>query len=199
MNSDNPLYRFRAFLVARGWWSEAEEAALLKKNKSEVLKTFSRAEKLPKPKLGEMFNDVWAVQKGEEMPSVIVSDAAQNLSSHLAGRGANHGLERTKGRTGEVVEEIRRRLGAVEKGEEAVRRRGRGRDGLRWEGSMSQSEVVSYLEHAFGPGKDHIVRAAHKGDCASTWIEFEWCFSCFGLIHSCRVCGRSTTSRLTSR
>jgi 2-oxoisovalerate dehydrogenase E1 component alpha subunit len=42
-----------------------------------VLKTFSRAEKLPKPKLGEMFNDVWAVQKGEEMPSVIVSDAAQ--------------------------------------------------------------------------------------------------------------------------
>jgi 2-oxoisovalerate dehydrogenase E1 component alpha subunit len=76
-NSDNPLYRFRAFLVARGWWSEAEEAALLKKNKSEVLKTFSRAEKLPKPKLGEMFNDVWAVQKGEEMPSVIVSDAAQ--------------------------------------------------------------------------------------------------------------------------
>ncbi|RSH93428.1 hypothetical protein EHS25_007784 [Saitozyma podzolica] len=74
---DNPLYRFRAFLVARGWWSEAEEAALLKKNKSEVLKTFSRAEKLPKPKLGEMFNDVWAVQKGEEMPSVISEQRAE--------------------------------------------------------------------------------------------------------------------------
>lgn len=34
---------------------------------------FQRAEKLPKPKLGEMFTDVWAVKPGDEVPAVIVS------------------------------------------------------------------------------------------------------------------------------
>lgn len=37
---------------------------------------FARAEKLPKPKLGEMFTDVWAVKKGEQVPAVIVSDVS---------------------------------------------------------------------------------------------------------------------------
>jgi len=45
----------------------------LSKNKSDVLRAFGRAEKLPKPKLGEMFNDVWGVKEGEEVPGVIVS------------------------------------------------------------------------------------------------------------------------------
>lgn len=74
------------------------------------------------------------------------------MSSHnLAGRGADHGLERTESGTGEVVEEVWRRMGALEKGEEAVRGRGRGRDGLRWAGSMNQTEIVSYFEHASVP------------------------------------------------
>ena len=70
---DNPIHRFRAYLVSRGWWSEPEESALLSKTKADVLRAFARAEKLPKPKLGEMFNDVWAVKEGEEVPTVIVS------------------------------------------------------------------------------------------------------------------------------
>lgn len=74
LTPDNPLHRFRAYLVSRGWWSESEDAALTKKNKSDVMKAFTRAEKLPKPKLSEMFNDVWAVKAGEEVPEVIVSD-----------------------------------------------------------------------------------------------------------------------------
>jgi len=37
------------------------------------MKAFTRAEKLPKPKLSEMFNDVWAVQPGEKVPTIIVS------------------------------------------------------------------------------------------------------------------------------
>jgi len=74
---DNPLHRFRAFIVSQGWWSEAEDAALMKKNKSDVMKAFTRAEKLPKPKLTEMFNDVWAVKKGEEVPSVIMEQRAE--------------------------------------------------------------------------------------------------------------------------
>ncbi|RXK35327.1 2-oxoisovalerate dehydrogenase E1 component, alpha subunit [Tremella mesenterica] len=74
---DNPLQRFRAFLVNKEWWSEREENDLLKKNKADVLKAFARAEKLPKPKLGEMFNDVWAVAKGEEVPHVIIEQRAE--------------------------------------------------------------------------------------------------------------------------
>jgi len=73
LTSDNPIHRFRAFLVGKKWWSEPEEAALLAKHRESVLTAFRRAEKLPRPKLGEMFNDVWAVKKGEEAPRVIVS------------------------------------------------------------------------------------------------------------------------------
>lgn len=71
--TDNPIHRFRAFLVAKKWWSEPEETVLLAKHRESVLTAFRRAEKLPRPKLGEMFNDVWAVKKGEEAPRVIVS------------------------------------------------------------------------------------------------------------------------------
>ncbi|WVQ79282.1 hypothetical protein IAT38_001378 [Cryptococcus sp. DSM 104549] len=74
---DNPIHRFRAYLVSRQWWSEDEEKILLKKNKADVLKAFSRAEKLPKPKLGEMFNDVWGVGPGEEVPGVIMEQRAE--------------------------------------------------------------------------------------------------------------------------
>lgn len=53
---------------------------MLAKNKADVLKAFSRAEKLPKPKLSEMFNDVWAVPKGEEIPAAIVSRRSPAIS-----------------------------------------------------------------------------------------------------------------------
>ncbi|OCF41979.1 2-oxoisovalerate dehydrogenase E1 component, alpha subunit [Kwoniella heveanensis CBS 569] len=74
---DNPIHRFRAFLVSKKWWSEPEEKTLLAKHKAEVMRSFGRAEKLPKPKLGEMFNDVWGVGKGEEVPAVIMEQRAE--------------------------------------------------------------------------------------------------------------------------
>ena len=73
LTTDNPIHRLRAFLVEKKWWSEPEDTALLSKHKSDVLASFRRAEKLPKPKLGEMFNDIWPVKRGEEVPRVIVS------------------------------------------------------------------------------------------------------------------------------
>ena len=72
-SSDNPIHRFRNFLVHKGWWSEAEDLALVKKHRSDVLTAFKRAEKLPKPKLGEMFTNVWVTKKGGKQPEVIVS------------------------------------------------------------------------------------------------------------------------------
>lgn len=82
---DNPLHRFRAYLIAQGWWTELDEKSLLAKHKKEVMFAFARAEKLPKPKLGEMFNDVWAVKKGEQVPPVIVSDMIQLISLSILG------------------------------------------------------------------------------------------------------------------
>ena len=72
-SSDNPIHRFRNFLVQKGWWSEAEDVELVKKHRADVLAAFKRAEKLPKPKLGEMFTNVWVTGKGGKQPEVIVS------------------------------------------------------------------------------------------------------------------------------
>lgn len=67
----------RAFLLARNWWSEPLESALKKEQKAAVMRAFTRAEKLPKPKLGEMFNDVWGVAEGEQLPGVIAEQRAE--------------------------------------------------------------------------------------------------------------------------
>lgn len=64
-------------MVSKGWWSEAEEKELLKKYKAEVLKTFSRAEKMPKPKLSEMFNDVYTAPKDGHLPAVIIEQRSE--------------------------------------------------------------------------------------------------------------------------
>ncbi|WWC73793.1 uncharacterized protein I206_107765 [Kwoniella pini CBS 10737] len=74
---DNPIHRFRAFLASKSWWNETSEKDLITSHKSKVMKAFSRAEKLPKPKLGEMFNDVWGIGKGDEVPAVIMEQRAE--------------------------------------------------------------------------------------------------------------------------
>ncbi|KAM5538595.1 hypothetical protein V8D89_007624 [Ganoderma adspersum] len=61
---DNPILRFRLFLEARGWWSKEEETALVRGFKEQVGAAYKRAEKLPKPPVEEMFNEVY----GGEMP-----------------------------------------------------------------------------------------------------------------------------------
>jgi hypothetical protein len=59
---------------------------MLAKHKADVLTSFKRAEKMPKPKLGEMFNDVWAVKRGEEVPRVIVSRPSCGTGTLLTSR-----------------------------------------------------------------------------------------------------------------
>lgn len=66
---DNPIARFRLFLEARGWWSASEEDALKARVKEAVLQAFRRAEALPKPELGAMFEQVY----GGDEPWTIVS------------------------------------------------------------------------------------------------------------------------------
>ena len=68
---DNPVLRFRLFLEARGWWSADEEAALVAASKAEVGAAYKRAERLPKPPVAEMFEEVY----GGEMPWNLVRRA----------------------------------------------------------------------------------------------------------------------------
>lgn len=63
--------------MTQGWWSEEEDKAMAAANKKEVLKIFNKSEKLPKPKLGEMFNDVWAVPRDGALPEVIIEQRAE--------------------------------------------------------------------------------------------------------------------------
>ena len=65
---DNPVLRFRLYLEAKGWWSKDEEVALVKGFKEEVSAAYKRAERLPKPPVEEMFNEVY----GGEMPWNLV-------------------------------------------------------------------------------------------------------------------------------
>ncbi|WVR08138.1 hypothetical protein IAU60_005184 [Kwoniella sp. DSM 27419] len=110
---DNPIHRFRAFIASKGWWSEEEEKKLLTKNKSDVMRAFSRAEQTPKPKLGEMFNDVWGVAPGEEVPTVIMEQRAE--------------LGRLLKKYGDVWEPWRKELKRfVEQGEDVMDCDGRG-------------------------------------------------------------------------
>lgn len=101
-------------MVSKGWWSESEDADLVKKTKSDVMKAFTRAEKLPKPKLSEMFNDVWAVQPGEKVPTIIVSP----LTPHAKLMS----VDGTESGAWSTVEEVRRCLGTLAQGEDAIRR-----------------------------------------------------------------------------
>lgn len=58
---DSPVARFRQYLEKKGWWSAEKDAAVRKQVRSEVLRAFSDAEKLPKPAVAELFEDVYDV------------------------------------------------------------------------------------------------------------------------------------------
>jgi 2-oxoisovalerate dehydrogenase E1 component alpha subunit len=60
VKGDNPLVRFRLFLVDRGWWSAKEEEEMKARVKNEILQAFRRAESRKRPELGELFTDIYA-------------------------------------------------------------------------------------------------------------------------------------------
>lgn len=58
-NRDSPATRFRKYLEKRGLWSEEEETSLKKTTRAEILKAFMEAEKVKKPKVSQLFTDVY--------------------------------------------------------------------------------------------------------------------------------------------
>ncbi|KAG1824857.1 branched-chain alpha-keto acid dehydrogenase E1-alpha subunit [Suillus subaureus] len=58
--NDNPITRFRLFMESRGWWNETDEEELASRLRRDVIKAFKRAETIKKPRLEDMFTDVYA-------------------------------------------------------------------------------------------------------------------------------------------
>lgn len=56
----DPVGRFRAYLVAKGWLDEEADRASLDVLRQEILDALKVAEKIQKPALEELFNDVYA-------------------------------------------------------------------------------------------------------------------------------------------
>ena len=55
----DPVARFRNWLIKQGWWSQEEDEASLAKHRKQVAEAMKKAEKLPKPALDTLFSDVY--------------------------------------------------------------------------------------------------------------------------------------------
>jgi pyruvate dehydrogenase E1 component alpha subunit len=76
----DPIARFRAFLEARGIWSEAEDETTRRTLLDQVKAAVARAEKIPKPSIGSLFEDVF------DQPTPTLSRQAQELESEASER-----------------------------------------------------------------------------------------------------------------
>ncbi|KAJ2614305.1 hypothetical protein H4S08_001783 [Coemansia sp. RSA 1365] len=56
---DNPIARMRSWLENKGWWAKGEDAEITKSAKAEVLAAFAAAEKLKRPAIKHLFEDVY--------------------------------------------------------------------------------------------------------------------------------------------
>ncbi|CAG8544653.1 4117_t:CDS:2 [Paraglomus brasilianum] len=59
MRYDNPITSFHRRLHNKGWWNDEKEAKYRTDIRKEILKSFSKAEKMHKPSLTELFSDVY--------------------------------------------------------------------------------------------------------------------------------------------
>ncbi|KAJ1961696.1 hypothetical protein GGI12_003104 [Dipsacomyces acuminosporus] len=69
---DNPISRMRAWLESKGWWEKGDDVEITKSTKAEVLKAFAQAEKLKKPAIRYLFEEVY-----DELPPLLEREKAE--------------------------------------------------------------------------------------------------------------------------
>ncbi|KAJ2452683.1 hypothetical protein EV183_002742 [Coemansia sp. RSA 2336] len=69
---DNPISRMRAWLENKGWWTKGDDVEISKSAKAEVLAAFAAAEKLKKPAIRHLFEDVY-----DEIPPSLQRERAE--------------------------------------------------------------------------------------------------------------------------
>ncbi|EDV22233.1 uncharacterized protein TRIADDRAFT_63370 [Trichoplax adhaerens] len=74
---DHPIIRLRLFLTKQGWWNDNLESELKKECREGVINAMKKAEKIQKPNLYEVFNDVY-----DGMPEIL-KEQYKNLEEHL--------------------------------------------------------------------------------------------------------------------
>lgn len=72
----DPLKRFRNYLKDQGWWNDEMEQKCRDSERINVLSVLSIAEKRPKPKVNELFDDVY-----ETIPSHLQKQKAEMLEA----------------------------------------------------------------------------------------------------------------------
>jgi len=83
---DNPIGRFRQYLLRNGWWSEDEEKDWIGQSRKDVLKAFNAAEKVHKSHPHEMFEGVYA-----ELPEHLRRQQSE-MDKHLEEYGEHYPL-----------------------------------------------------------------------------------------------------------
>lgn len=73
----DPVLRFKHWMVKNGWWSDAEEKAVYSKYRDEILSQLKVSEKVLAPALEEMFTDVY-----DEMPQHL-TEQYEELKAHI--------------------------------------------------------------------------------------------------------------------
>jgi 2-oxoisovalerate dehydrogenase E1 component alpha subunit len=74
---DNPMKRFKSYLINKGWWDNESDQNLDAECQKEVMKCFHEAEKQRRAKPTEMFDDVYA-----EMPDHLKKQR-ENMINHV--------------------------------------------------------------------------------------------------------------------
>lgn len=71
-STDNPISRYRMYLEKNKLWSSEMEKDFIGKTRKEVITAFNEAEKIKKPKISEMFSDVY-----DTMPTNLKEQEAE--------------------------------------------------------------------------------------------------------------------------
>ncbi|KAH9253058.1 hypothetical protein BASA81_008964 [Batrachochytrium salamandrivorans] len=70
--NSSPIVRFRKYLETRSLWSEEDEQAFRKDIRSQILRSFSAAEKVKKPPIDDLFTDVY-----DDVPQHLLEQKAE--------------------------------------------------------------------------------------------------------------------------
>ena len=74
----DPVLRMKNWLIAKKWWTEAEEKSTLENYRKEVLDTLKATEKVPAPALSELITDVY------DKPDAHLQAQLSSLREHIA-------------------------------------------------------------------------------------------------------------------
>mmetsp|Transcript_18732 Transcript_18732/g.27897 ORF Transcript_18732/g.27897 Transcript_18732/m.27897 type:complete len:425 (+) Transcript_18732:42-1316(+) len=85
--TNNPLSRFRKFLINEKWWSEEEDKQLERTKRKEITQALKNAEKQKKPPIEQLFTDVY------DQLTPNLQKQQQELFDHLENYGDHYRLD----------------------------------------------------------------------------------------------------------